>query len=182
MGKLAELAVDEKTLIRRARSGSMEALGELYARHGDRVYRVAVGLLNGSADAEDVLQDVFVGLPVALRTFDETRELAPWLAQVTARIALERLRSARRRQQREGAYGREHEGVVTPSSFISTDAELSRALASLPEGMRLVLLLREVEGLPHESIASLLGISPSASAVRLHRALKRLRELLRRVP
>ena len=182
MGKVAGLAVDERTLVRRARSGSMESLGELYARHADRVYRVALGLLGSAAEAEDVLHDVFVGLPAALGAFDETRELAPWLARVAARVALERLRAARRRERREGDYGREHDEFVSPPAFIAGDPELSRALASLPEGLWTVLLLREVEGLTHESIASLLGISASASAVRLHRALKKLRELVRRSP
>src|SRR5687768_3076380 len=90
----------DESLVDAARTGSTEALAELYRRHADVVYRVAYSLLPETADAEDVLQDVFVGLPEALSRFDRSRPLEPWLKRVAARTALSRNRSARRREER----------------------------------------------------------------------------------
>src|SRR4051812_45618776 len=78
-----------------ARAGDAEALGALYRRYGDALMAVAFRLLYSVPDAEDVLHDVFVGLPEALRRYEERGALEPWLKRVTARVALSRLRSDR---------------------------------------------------------------------------------------
>lgn len=172
-------AVDDKVLIRQTRSGSMEALGDLYGRYAERVYRMALRILGSPAEAEDVLQDVFVGLPSALRRFDEEHDLGPWLTRVAARVALSRVRSTGRRDQREQSYASEL-SPDTPSVQVDRRLLLERALEEVPELLRPVLLLKEVEGYSHDEIADLLSITPGASAVRLHRALKILRQALRR--
>ena len=168
---------DEALLVEQARSGSTAALGELYARHGTAVYRLAYRLTASVPDAEDVLQDVFVGLPRALGSFDSARPLEPWLKRVAARTALMRLR-ARGRRREEG-----WEAVEALPSHPSSEAEpivdrleVRRALGEMPEAMRTVFLLREVEGYSHAEIAGLLEITSGASAVRLSRAWAFLRE------
>jgi RNA polymerase sigma-70 factor, ECF subfamily len=178
MPNLALPAVDEKVLIRQTRSGSMEALGDLYARYSEAVYRMALRILGSSAEAEDVLQDVFVGLPSTLRRFDEEHELGPWLRRVAARVALSRVRSTGRRDQRERSYASERPDASTAQ--VDRCLFLERALQEVPESLRPVLLLKEVEGYSHDEIADLLSITPGASAVRLHRALKILRQALRK--
>ena len=171
--------VDDKVLIRQARSGSMDALGDLYARHAEPVYRMALRILGSPAEAEDVLQDVFVGLPSTLKRFDEERDLGPWLTRVSARLALSRIRSKGRQHQREQSYASESP-PETSSVQLEQRLRLERALDEVPDSLRPVLLLKEVEGYSHHEIADLLDITPGASAVRLHRALKILRQVLRR--
>src|SRR5213593_5157435 len=87
------------SLIAEARAGGPEALAALYLEHGGALFRLAYRLVGAREDAEDVVHDVFVGLPEALRRYEERGSFAPWLKRVTARLALMRLRSRRRRRE-----------------------------------------------------------------------------------
>lgn len=163
--------------IDRAVAGDTAALGELFVDHGDRVYRTALRLTGNGADAEDVTQELFVRLPAALRGFTGSQaSFASWIRRVAVRQALMQLRGARRRREVSV------DGVA--SLVARTDEALERlsietALARISREHRTVFLLKEVEGLDHAEIAELLGISISNSEVRLHRARRELRDLLR---
>src|SRR2546426_12014227 len=82
-----------------ARTGDPEALASLYRTHGAVLYRLAYRLTGTAQDAEDVVHDVFVGLPKALGRYEERGSFASWLKRVTARVAL---RSEERRVGKEG--------------------------------------------------------------------------------
>src|SRR4029077_16448433 len=124
-------------------------------------------------DAEDVLHDVFVGLPEALGRYEERGSFGAWLKRVTARVALMRLRSGKRRRE-VGLYDA---GRAEPPDTAERDG-LQAAVDTLPDHLRAVLVLKEIEGYAHAEIGELLGISEGASRARLARALKRLREEL----
>ena len=162
------------SLVAEARAGSPDALSALYLEHGAALFRLAYRLVRAREDAEDVVHDVFVGLPEALRRYEERGSLAGWLKRVTARVALMRLRSGKRR--REVALD-EAAGQAEPSATAERDG-LQAAVNRLPDHLRAVLVLKEIEGCAHAEIAELLGISEGASRVRLTRALKRLRNEL----
>lgn len=167
---------NEASLVAALRGGDPEALRDAYDRHGAVVYRIAYRLTGSAADAEDVLHDVFVGLPEALRNYEVRVSFAGWLGRVATRTALMRLR--RRDRRREDAL----ESAQEPAGRASDDVDrvaLERAIASLPETLRAVFVLREIEGYAHADIAELLGIGVSASEVRLHRAKHELRRILR---
>jgi len=133
--------------------------------------------LTGSAeDAEDVLHDVFLGLPEALRHYEERGSVESWLKRVTARVALTKLASATTR--RESASRDFSSIAVSASSGIDDDWLVKRAIDALPPTLRAVFVLKEIEGYSHAEIASLLGISAGNSEVRLHRAVKELRQRL----
>src|SRR5436190_2181243 len=87
------------SLIAEARAGSPDALSALYLEHGAALFRLAYRLVGAREDAEDVVHDVFVGLPEALRRYEERGSFAPWLKRVTARLALMRLRRSKRRRE-----------------------------------------------------------------------------------
>jgi RNA polymerase sigma-70 factor (ECF subfamily) len=96
---------------------------------------------------------------------------------VTTRVALDRLRATRRR--REVLLDHTNEPAISASDGdLGHRADLERALRHLPDTLRTVFVLREVEGLSHGEIAETLGIRVGASEVRLHRALKKLRAYL----
>jgi len=82
-----------------ARTGDPEALASLYRTHGAVLYRLAYRLTGTAQDAEDVVHDVFVGLPKALGRYEERGSFASWLKRVTARVALMRLRARTRRRE-----------------------------------------------------------------------------------
>lgn len=158
--------------IARARSGDLEALGTLYRAHAGAVMRIAFHLTASRDEAEDVVQDVFIALPEALRRLEDEGAFVPWLRRVTARTALMRMRGERRRRQAPI----EH---AAPAVSQSPDrSAITDALAALPAALRTVFVLKEVEGYSHVEIAALVGISVRNSEIRLHRARRRLRALL----
>jgi RNA polymerase sigma-70 factor, ECF subfamily len=163
--------------IARAEEGDRQALGELFVEFGEVVFRSAFRLAGSAADAEDITQDVFVRLPRALGGFaGTTGNFGGWLRRIAVRQALTHLRGRRRRREVTV------EGVA--NLFAAADDTVYRltieaALARLSDEHRLVFMLKEVEGYDHREIAELLGISIANSEVRLHRARRELRELLR---
>jgi len=153
--------------------GDLAALGALYDRHASMLLAVAFRLLMSRADAEDVVHDVFIGLPEALRRYEERGALVGWLKRVTVRVALSRLRSddVRAAQVLDASF-------PTPSRDVTATIDLDAAVASLAPSLRAVLVLKEIEGYSHAEIADMVGISVAASKVRLHRALRALRGML----
>ncbi len=164
--------------VRQARQGSTDALAALYAAHGAEVLGTAYRILGNRADAEDTLQDVFVGLPEALCRYREEGKLGAWLRRLAARTALMRLRRTRREAAFAVGYGLP--AVPEPSDGGVLDRlAVADALDRLPDRLRQVFLLKEIEGFSHDEIGEMLGISPGASGVRLHRAWRVVRTLLR---
>ena len=122
------------------------------------------------------MHDVFVGLPEALGRYEERGSFVAWLKRVTARVALMRLRSGKRRRE----VTLDDAAAQTEPGMASERDGLEAAVNTLPDHLRAVLVLKEIEGYAHAEIAELLGISEGASRVRLTRALKRLRNELER--
>jgi len=157
-----------------ARTGDPEALASLYRTHGAVLYRLAYRLTGTAQDAEDVVHDVFVGLPKALGRYEERGSFASWLKRVTARVALMRLRARTRRRE----VGIEATLPTVAPPFDSATVALRAAVDALPDPLRAVLVLKEIEGYSHAEVGELLGISAGASRVRLNRAMRRLRKTL----
>ena len=150
----------------------MDALAELYRRYSPASMAVAYRLLQSKDGAEDVVHDVFVGLPEAVRKYDERGKFGAWIKKVTARVALSVLRH-------EQTADRLAPTIDTPASTdLHAKMTLDAAVAALPPTLRSVLVLKELEGFSHADIASMLGISKGASEVRLHRAFALMREML----
>ena len=160
-------------LVARARLGDPEALGGLYDAFGTALFRLAYRLTGTREDAEDVVHDVFVGLPDALAGYEERGRLGAWLRRVTARVALMRHRS--RNHRREVGLERAA-GLAGRSEPTSEHAALQAAVDALPVALRSVVVLREMEGYTHAEIGEILGISAVTSRVRLLRALRRVRK------
>jgi len=161
---------DDAVLIAAVRSGSTQALAELYARHAPAVFTAALRLLGSREDAEDVLQDVFVGPPEALACDEERGAFGAWIRRAAVRASLMVLR-------RRG--GMRHEPLQSAADVAAAPPEPERAIAALPDPLRVVFVLREVEGYTHAEIAELLGITRTAPELRLHRAWKLVRRSIR---
>lgn len=156
-------------------------LTELYWRYATPLLRLAYGLLGSADDAEDVVQDVFVGLPLALARYEERGAFAGWLKQLTTRTALMHLR--RRATQRTDRLDPDaFDGHHARADHVLERIDLENAIASLPEPLRVVFVLSRIEQLTHDEIADVLGIRRGTSEVRLHRAIRRLRHLLEEGP
>jgi RNA polymerase sigma-70 factor (ECF subfamily) len=153
-----------------------QTLERIFREHGQLVLDTAYRLTGSVSDAEDVLQDVFLGLPAALKRYRPRDAFAAWLRRVTVRVALMRLR--RDRGRREIALDTVPEPSVRAHDGAAERTEIQRAIAALPVPLRTVFVLREVEGYSHAEIAKLLGIREGASQVRHHRAVRMLRAAL----
>lgn len=171
------MAADDTSLLDAAKHGDARALAALYDAHADAVYGVALNLVRVRADAEDILQDVFVGLPEALHRFDHRGSFAGWLKRVAVRVALMKLRRQQRR--REVELPEIPELADNPERVIDR-VTLERALNRLPAKLRTAFVLQEIEGYSQQETAQFLGISRSAAGVRLFRAKRELRRLLQR--
>jgi RNA polymerase sigma-70 factor, ECF subfamily len=171
------ISPDESALVARLRTGDDHALEGLYQLHARRLFGLALRLTNSRDDAAEIIQDVFVGLPLALRSYTERGAFGAWLRRITARLSIDRLRRDQRRH--EVPLEPDHQGTVaSPAGKIDAREALERAVATLPDALRSVFVLKEVEGYSHAEIADLLGIRRGTSEVRLLRAIRRLRQEL----
>jgi RNA polymerase sigma-70 factor (ECF subfamily) len=144
-------------------------------------FRVARGVLRNGADAEDVAQEAMLQ---AYRRFERLRDRSrfrAWLVRMTFRLALDQVRSSRRRGQRDMLWA-----VAVPrptAEDLAASSEFGRrldeAMETLPEKSRLVLLLSTMEGHSLEEVAELLQLPLGTVKSRLHSARKRLAEKLR---
>ena len=152
----------------------------LLAENAPLAYRVARGVLRNDADAEDVAQEaLFRAHQWFERLRDRTRFRA-WLVRISFRLALDRLRAAKRRQLRESQWVFEN---ASQSGHAGDSAEFQRqfdrALEELPEKQRLVLLLAAMEGHSLEEVSVLLAVPVGTVKSRLFFARKTLAEKLR---
>ncbi len=169
--------VGGKSPVELAKTGSPEAICHLYEQFGEEIYRLAYKITDSSADAMDVVQDVFLALPDVIRRFDGKGSFDRWLSSLTVRTALAKLRKRSRRGEVPlGAYPLSP--ALTASDPIVETLDLERAIESLSDALRMVFVLKEIEGYTHDEIGELLGISSRSSAVRLFRARKRIRRFL----
>jgi RNA polymerase sigma-70 factor, ECF subfamily len=143
-------------------------------------FRIARGVLRNDADAEDVAQEALLR---AFRRFHRLRDRArfrAWLVRITFRLALDRLRAAKRRKQREALWVRETaRQAASGLAQGEFQARLEKAVDDLPEKVRLVLLLSAIEGHTTEEVAALLAVPVSTVKSRLFMARKQLAEKLR---
>jgi RNA polymerase sigma-70 factor, ECF subfamily len=154
---------------------------ERLAECGPLAYRVARGVLRNDADAEDVAQEALLR---AYRRFERLRDRARfrgWLVRIAFRLAIDRLRSANRREVRETVWYRETRQVSTEHAAAKNEfqAHLERAMEELSEKHRLVLLLAAMQGHTLEKVSEMLGVPLGTVKSRLFFARKQLAEKLR---
>ena len=167
-----------------AQADTRREFEERLAECGPLAYRVARGVLRNTADAEDIAQEALLR---AYRQFDRLRDRSrfhAWLVRIAFRLALDRLRSGKRREQRDTLWSQpERQPRTATAEDIAASNEfqehLEDALAELPEKLRLVLLLAAMEGHTIEEIASMLGISTGTVKSRIFYARRQLAEKLR---
>ena len=184
-------------LVAGLRSGNQHAFEEMVRRFGGRLLATARRYLRSEADACDALQDAFLCVFKSIDTFKGDSQLSTWLHRILLNSALMHLRAKRRCAEADGiaidellprfdAAGswideRSHSApahVLFQAS--ETRAMVRRCIDLLPDNYRIVLILRDIEELATEEVASLLDVTPSNIKVRLHRARQALKALLER--
>lgn len=167
-----------------ARDGDRVAFEELVRRTYVDTFTLAVRLTGNEEDAADVVQDTYIRAWKGMGRFRGDSQFSTWLYRVTANTAATHLRkrSRRRADPLDDVIDPPETRIdALPEASAETGAlgeRINGALDQLPTGLRAVVVLKDVYGLPHEAIAEELGISEAAAKVRLHRGRKRLQELL----
>lgn len=173
--------ITEKTLVRRARSGEIEAMRQLYERHASRVYTVVRRLAGDDDLAADLAQEAWTSAFQKIRAFRGEAAFGTWVHRIAVNTALTRLRQfSRRRDLEQGFDGSTTVGNPDrwPASSVADRLTVQRALDKMPDGYRSVLWLHDVEGYTHEEIGARLGIAVGTSKSQLSKARSRLRDLI----
>ncbi len=173
----------DAALVARIAADDSSALAELMAVHGPPLMRFASHFLRSSADADEVLQDVFVRAERAIRRGTRPDRLDSWLFTIT----INRCRS-RRRRWRLLVFGPPAQyaldRAVAPTldaSAVATREEVDRAVATLSPPLREAFLLKHVEGMEYQEMAAITGASVPALKMRVARACEQLRNLLKEI-
>jgi len=170
----------ERELIDGAARGDRAASRALYERYAPRVYAVVRRIAGDEDLAEDAAQEAWIRAFRALPGFRGDARFSTWLHRIAVNAALQGLRGRERRHEVQGPLS---EDIPTPSDRGPADPlagrRLEAALDRLPEGMRAILVLHDVEGFTHGEIAERLGVQPGTSKSQLFKARARMRLILR---
>jgi RNA polymerase sigma-70 factor (ECF subfamily) len=170
--------MNETEFVRRARDGDADAIRELYRRYAPRVFAVVRRLAGDDALAEDWAQEAWIRAIRALPTFRGDARFSTWLHRIAVNSALHGRRWRERRTRNEVALPVALQLRDRPDESVLRIA-LQRALDALPEGMRQILVLHDVEGYTHEEIGETLGVTTGTSKSQLFKARARMRKALR---
>lgn len=187
---------NEPELLRRAQAGDEEAFGELMRAYYERVFRTVVGVVRDEHDARDVCQEVWIAVWKNLATFRGDAKFSTWVHPIAVRRAIDSLRRRKKWLHRFLPFlGGDDVAAETAPEPIATDTDprdgserserkerFERALATLPEKHRTVLVLREVEGLSYDEIAKTLDCRPGTVMSRLFNARRLLAQKLETTP
>jgi RNA polymerase sigma-70 factor (ECF subfamily) len=176
--------LDEAELIGAARSGDRQAFDELVRRTFVDTYTLARRLTGNEEDARDVAQDAYLRAWKGIGKFRGDAAFSTWMYRITANAASTLVH--KRRRQRAEPFDDDFEPVDRHAEEqVSRQAEsaealdrIGQALDELPAKLRSVVVLKDVYDMSHEAIAEELGITVSAAKVRLHRARRKLRDVL----
>ena len=158
----------------------MPAFEELYREHSTRLFNLAWRMCGTRADAEDLLQEIFLLAYRKLPEFRGDSTVGTWLYRLAMNRCLDHLKS--RHTRASGVTSSLDEEVMSGPKLVVDGGlkrlDLERAIARLPEGARAAFVLHDVEGFQHHEIASILGISEGTSKSQVHKARLKMRALL----
>jgi len=181
----------DSEVVRRARAGDARAFEDLYRSHCKRVYAVCLRMVGNTSDAEDLTQEAFMLLFRKIHTFRGESAFSTWLHRLVVNTVLMHLRKKSLPAVSIEAGSGPDDDTPAPSIDISASdlvlegsldrINLGRCIAQLPVGSRSIFVLHDIQGYQHHEIAEMLGRSEGVSKSQLHRARKRLRELLHEI-
>jgi len=177
-------ALSDEQIVSRVVEGQTALFEVLMRRHNERIYRAARSIVRDEVEAEDVMQQAYVNAYAHLRQFDGRAKFSTWLTKIAIHEALGR---ARKRGRYESVDFNQEESSIVPPRTTAPDPEhhafagelralLESAIDTLPDGLREVFMLREVDGQSTADTAACLSVSEDVVKTRLSRA----RALLRR--
>jgi RNA polymerase sigma-70 factor (ECF subfamily) len=173
--------VSDTALVMAARRGDQRAFERLYRMHNGRVFGLCLRMTRRRDVAEDCVQQTFVRAWHNLGAFEGRSAFGTWLHRIAVNEVLSQARNRGTRSESDDEMVAEVQDAM-PEGGVEADADdvmdVERALATLPEGSRHVVVLQAVYGYSHEEVADMLGIAVGTCKAQLHRGRKLLRERL----
>ncbi len=171
-----ERRAEDDRLVARLRAGDPAAFEALYRRHASAIFGLALRMLQNRADAEDLLQEIFLQAHDKLPSFEGRSAFGTWLYRLGVNRCLDHLRSRSAKEQ-----ARTDPLTLSPAfperrlTGGTRSLELERAIGELPPSSRAAFLLHDVEGYQHKEVSEMLGIAVGTSKSLVHRARMKLR-------
>lgn len=179
---------DDAQLIDEALGGNAASFGQLVTKYQDRLYNTIAHVVGCKDEALDVVQDAFVQAFLKLDSFHRTAAFYTWLYRIAFNVAVTRKRRHKPMASVDQAREATGEDPVSvggdPTEHLDQQeraAQVHAALATLSEEYRTVVVLREMDGCPYETIAEMLDLPVGTVRSRLHRARMQLRDQLKGV-
>jgi RNA polymerase sigma factor (sigma-70 family) len=168
-------ATTDDALMSRVRDGHVHALAPLFDRHSAALFNFYLRTTGNRASSEDLVQDVFVRILKYRRTYRPGSRFVTWMYNIARHARVDFLRKRRGEIEWDDAYA----SPILPADPAESNQRLHHlalALRRLPDDKREILVLSRYQGLRYEAIAQLLGCEVGAVKVRVHRAMRELRE------
>lgn len=192
----APLDPPDAVLVGRAREGDYASYEELIRRHQRKIYALVYNMTSNKEDAEDMVQDVFVKAFASLKNFKGDSSFYTWVYRIAVNRTINFLKKRKRNPdlslddmdqaiERDPAYVelRARESPVRDAGLSELQKKLNEALQTLSEKHRTVVVLHDIQGVPHEEIARMIGCSEGTVRSRLFYARQHLqRELAEFAP
>ena len=181
-GRQVDDVLPDEEVVRRVVAGEPELFELLMRRHNQRLFRTVRGLVGDDASAEEALQRAYVAAWRQLAQYAGRASFATWMTRIALRSAGEFARRERRLREVAEVSVRASSGVLEAEAADASlsrqelAAVLERAIDALPASLKLVFVLRLVEGLSTAEVAEALDLSEANVKVRLHRAREQLKE------
>jgi RNA polymerase sigma-70 factor (ECF subfamily) len=190
-GAAARAALDDMALVHACKSGDAAAFEQLLKRYDRRLLSIAQNVTHNREDAQDAVQEAFLKVFRRLAQFQEKSQFSTWLIRITVNESLMKLR--KQHSNREVSIDEDFQNDVDMAPFDVVDWDpnpeelyrgselrdiLRRTLQELQPGLRVVFVLRDIEGLSTSETAEVLELTPVAVKARLWRARLQLRERL----
>jgi RNA polymerase sigma-70 factor (ECF subfamily) len=183
--------VEERTLVRRAQRGDLQAYDELVRRHQERIYATAYHMTSNHEDASDLAQETFIKAYQALKSFHGGSSFYTWLYRIAVNKTINFLKQRKNRTQlslNDLDFQAEHDPDLvalisekTPrreANLAELQEKLNEAMQKLSEDHRLVVTLHDVQGLAHEEIARIMDCNVGTVRSRLFYARQQLQAYL----
>lgn len=191
--ELSNETLDEDALARGLQAGDADVFEQIVRAYGPRMLSVTRRILRDDEDAHDAVQEAFISAYRARERFQASSKVSTWLHRIAVNSALMKLRSRRRKPEEsldallpvfrtDGHHADKFTSWAEPADKALARSEVRQhvraAIDQLPENYRVVLMMRDLEGLDTQETAEMLGLTPNAVKIRLHRARLALRSLI----
>ena len=193
MFAMGNIMLADTALVQRAQANDRAAFNEIVLRYKSKVYNYIFRMVHSALDAEDLTQETFIRAYLSIRSFQSRASLNTWLFRIATNLCIDYSRKNKKVQGMTTSLSQESEGedeetqrdipdlAFDPQRMLMNKelgTRLNDALRELPEKLRTVVLLYDIEGLPYEEIASVIGCPLGTVKSRLFNARSALRDKL----